>query len=369
MKMKYALVSSVFLLSSVPLWIAGCASYTDLKPGTVKEITRQEAFSSPVVEQELVTVPTFTESPPPADYIVGPNDVLFINVNGDPQFSSAFGSMIGGYSPGGGSGGGGQRSIQGNRVDGSGNIQFPFGGTVHVAGLTLAQIQTELVDILKKYIKEPWVIVEMVDYKSQPIYLMGQFKNSGTFYMDRPINVLQGIALGSGYDPTADLSGARVIRDNKVIPVDVQDLLTRGDQKQNIWLKPGDAIFIPDNKNQMVFVFGAVKKGGPVPIPPTGLTLAQAVATAEIRDTGYNIHHVRIIRSLSPTRGQLIVVDFDRVLRGEALPFPLKAGDIVFVPKSRLGNWNDAMNEMLPTLQAFSALLQPFVSIKYLGGY
>jgi polysaccharide export outer membrane protein len=62
-----------------------------------------------------------------------------------------------------------------------------------------------------------------------------------------------------------------------------------------------------------------------------------------------------------------MVVDFDKILRGEAMPLFLQQGDIVFVPKSGLGNWNDAINEILPSLQAFSTLLQPFVSIKYLS--
>lgn len=185
--------------------------------------------------------------------------------------------------------------------------------------------------------------------------------------MDRPLNLLQGIALGSGYDINADITSARLIRNNKTAPVDINALLTQGDQRHNVWLNPGDTIYIPDNKSRMVFVFGAVKKGGPVAIPPGGLTLPQAIATAELRDTGHDFHYIRIIRSLSATQGELMVVDFDKILRGEAMPLLLQQGDIVYVPKSGLGNWNDAIQEILPSLQAFSALLQPFVSIKYLS--
>ena len=48
------------------------------------------------------------------------------------------------------------------------------------------------------------------------------------------------------------------------------------------------------------------------------------------------------------------------------MPLMLRQGDIVYVPKNGFGNWNDALNEILPSLQVFSAILQPFVSIKYL---
>jgi len=33
--------------------------------------------------------------------------------------------------------------------------------------------------------------------------------------MDRPMNLLQGIALGNGHDANADLTAARLIRDKK----------------------------------------------------------------------------------------------------------------------------------------------------------
>jgi len=95
--------------------------------------------------------------------------------------------------------------------------------------------------------------------------------------------------------------------------------------------------------------------------------LAQAIASAELRDTGYDLNYVRIIRSHSATRGELLVIDFEKVMRGDAMPLPLKNGDIVYVPKSHIGSWNDAINEMLPTLQAVSAILAPFVQIKYLS--
>jgi polysaccharide export outer membrane protein len=221
--------------------------------------------------------------------------------------------------------------------------------------------------IYPKYLKDPWVIVDIMAYRSYPLYLLGQFKNSGIFYMDRPLTLLQGIALGSGYDNTADLSAARLIREKRTMPVDIYDLLINGNQQQNVWLKAGDTIYIPDNRDRQVFVFGAVQKPGPLPIPSGGLSLTQAIASAQLRDTGYDLNYVRIIRSYSATRGELMVVDFEKIMRGDALPLALRNGDIVYVPKSHLGDWNDAINEILPSLQAISAILQPFVQIKYLN--
>lgn len=343
-----SLGSSLFLLALTLL--SGCAAYRDLPAGTVRDI------GSAVVATEAVSVaaPAPANDPPLGrEYLVGPGDVLLLNVNGRPEFTVT--------SPG------GSGKVQGSRVDGSGALHLPLVGTVPVAGLTLTQIEQKLTVLLKKYLQYPWVVVEVAEYKSKPLYLLGQFRASGTFYMDRPLTLMQGLALGNGFDPAANLKGARLTRDGRIVPVDLYDLLQHGDTRQNVWLQAGDTVYIPDNRNRQVFIFGAVKKPGAVPMPPGGLNLAQAIASAELRDIGFDFRHVRIIRSLSTTRGELMVVDYDRVLRGDALPMQLEEGDIVYVPKSGFGNWNDAIAEMLPSLQMVSAVLQPFVSIKFLS--
>lgn len=342
---------AVLVLAAFAL-LAGCASYTDLPPGSCKLVA--VAPPTAVVEQQEVTVPpAAAEAPPPsADYVIGPNDVLFVNIDGKPEFFVTPGNL--------------NTKVQGSRVDGSGYIHIPLAGAIQVGGLTLSQAQSRIQEALRKYLKEPWVVVEVAEFKSKPVYLLGHFKVPGTYYLDRPLNLIQGVALGNGFDPDANLRGARLTRDRKIVPVDLYDLLTRGDPGQNVWLQAGDTIFVPDNRNQQVFVFGAVKKPGPVSIPQGGLNLAQAIANAELRETGYDFRHVRIIRSLSTTRGQLLVVDFERIMRGEALPMQLQEGDIVYVPKSGFGTWNDIIADILPSLSAVSSVLQPFVQIKFL---
>lgn len=332
------------------LLAGGCAPYAELAPGSCKIVAAPSPTA--IVETTAVAAPTLPVEPPPSpDYVIGPNDVILLNVNGRPEFTMQ--SSTGG-------------KVSGSRVDGSGVINIPLAGPVTVGGLTVPQAQEKIAAALRTYLKNPWVVIEIAEYKSRPLYLLGGFRTSGTYYMDRPLTLVQGIAQGNGFDPAANIRGARLTRNGVIQPVDIYDLLTRGDTSQNVWLKPGDTVYLPDSRSRQIFVFGAVKKPGAVPIPPAGLNLAQAVASAELRDTGYDFTHVRIIRSLSTTRGQLLVVDFDKVLRGEALPLELMEGDIVYVPKSGFGNWNDVIADILPSLQAISSALQPFVSITYL---
>ena len=322
------------------------------KPGKAQTSVSQSG--SPIIKMETVTIPALKEIPPPADYIVGPNDTIMVTVSDAPEYSS------------GGSGSSSNNTQRGSRVDGNGNIQMPTLGLVKVGGMTLPQIRRHIQNLLMKYIKEPSVIVEIVEYKSYPLYILGQFKNTGVFYMDRPFNVLQGLALGGGYDPSANPKSARIIRDKRVLPVDVYQLLMNADQTQNIWLKPGDTIFMPDNKNQTVFVFGVGKPGLSIPLPPSGLNLLQAIATAGLEKVAYHARRVHLIRSLSPTRGQIMVIDVEAIIQGDVLPLELCEGDVIYIPKNGLTTWNEAVNEMLPSLQAFGAILTPFVQLKYL---
>lgn len=385
----------IYFLIFAFLMLTGCAMNGNMSPGTVKQISSQEATAgsgnntnssivfengrwqtrrvvaesrnkanSPVVEQEIVTVRPLAEPPPSPDYIVGPYDVLSVSVS-KPDFSS-MGSTAGSSSSTASNFGVGTPAT-GYRVDGKGNIQLPIVGTIHVWGLTLQEIHARLMAIYPKYFKDPWVTVDVKEYRSQPLYILGQFNNTGVFYMDRPFNVLQGLAMGKGYDSSANPRAARIIRDKKVLPVDIYELLMNADQTQNIWLKPGDTIFMPDNKNRVVLVFGAAKGGGPVSIPPAGLNLLQAIATVGLQEVGYHARRVFLIRSFSPTRGQLMVIDVDKIMQGDALPMALTEGDIIYIPKSGLTTWNEALGEMLPTLSAFSAILSPFVQIKYLS--
>lgn len=335
------------------LLMAGCApTYRDLQDGARLQFGG-EGTSATVERQEVSVSMPEAETQPSSNYRIGAGDVLFININGKAEFQNIPQA--------------GSSKISGSRVDGSGRVAIPLVGYVEVAGLTLPEAQKKVREALLYYLKDPWVVIEVAEYKSLPVYLLGSFKAPGIYYLDRPLSLLQGISLGGGFDPNANLRGARLSREGKVQPVDIFALLTNGDQRQNVWLRTGDTVYLPDKSLQQVFVFGSVKKPGPVQMLNGQLNLAQAIAAVDLRETGYDLGHIRIIRSLSATRGELLVINFDSTMRGQSLPFILQEGDIVYVPRSSMGSWNDAIAEMLPSLQVISSLLQPFVSLKYLS--
>jgi polysaccharide export outer membrane protein len=57
-----------------------------------------------------------------------------------------------------------------------------------------------------------------------------------------------------------------------------------------------------------------------------------------------------------------MVVDLGKIMDGKALPLEMRDGDILYVPKTRLGNWNEIIVELLPTFQVIGAATQPFIT-------
>ena len=195
--------------------VGGCAKYSDLPSGFRKEI-----FASPVVNQEQVELPALGDVETSGGltvYRVGSGDVLSISIPGVMNHKTNLADQA-----------------QGFRVYSSGKVLLPLVGGVEVGGLTVDEIQIHLQDVFKPYVKEPIITVEILEYKSQPIYLLGEFLKPGVQYLDRPVSLIQGIALGGGMNTAANLRGARVVRANKILPVDVFELVYRGDLRQNL---------------------------------------------------------------------------------------------------------------------------------------
>ena len=361
-------ISRIVLLSGIVSMVAtGCApTYRDLAPGTVIQIDKHSPASA-VVERQVDTIPSLAPEPaPPAAYLIGPGDLLTITVYGHPELGS--GGNMAAAAPGGAAAAGATAAAppSSSRVDETGSVRLSLIGSVPLAGLSAAQAEERLRGAYKTLVKEPWVTVDILEHRNRPLYLFGNFNKPGIVYMDRPLTLLQGVAEAGGVGANAALRSALLSRNGKAQPVDIYELLANGDQRQNVWLHPGDAIYLPDKTVEQVFVFGAVSKGGQVPMINGQLSLAQAIAASTPLSTGYDFTHVRIIRSISPTRGELLVVDFDRIMRGQALPFMLANGDIIYLPRTPLGSWNDAIADILPTLSAISGLMQPYITIKFL---
>jgi polysaccharide export outer membrane protein len=200
-------------------------------------------------------------------------------------------------------------------------------------------------------------------------YLLGAFTSPGIKYPLHPMTLLQVLALGGSVNlPEADLYQAYVAQGNVKLPVDLYALLVQGDLTQNIELASGDVVVIPSSSTENAFVFGAVTKPGAVPFEGGSLSLLQALSQAGLdlpSLTNAELSNIHVIRA-GGRSAEFFVVNAAMIANGQAVSFDLQPGDIVFVPPTMVATWNQVLAQLLPSLQTVSAVLNPFVSIKYL---
>jgi polysaccharide export outer membrane protein len=302
----------------------------------------------------------------PEPYRLGPGDTLLVAVYGHPELSIApFVPMAVGAQGG---------RPAGLLVDNDGTVELPLIGPVQAAGKSSDELRALLEDKLAVYIKDPSVAVQVLFAGNIRYYLLGQFTNPGLKYSDRPLRLLEALSLGGSLDlERASLRSAYVARLSKRLPVDLRRLVLDGDLTQNIRLKTGDVVVVPDRQNEQAFVFGGAPgsnpAGGAVPFINGRLDLLQALARAGFGMAEHfhgDLADTHVIRS-EGDRGELFIVNAEAILEGEAAPFELAPGDVVYVPATPLADWDQALSALLPFLQGVAGVLTPFVQIKYLS--
>lgn len=116
-------------------------------------------------------------SPAAADYRIGSQDVLEINVFGIEEL---------------------KREVQ---VDAGGKVILPLVGQMQAGGRTPGEFSTDLETALKaKYMKNPQVIVTVKNAQSQRVTIDGAVNKPGVYPLPGPTTLLQAVALASGPD-------------------------------------------------------------------------------------------------------------------------------------------------------------------------
>lgn len=329
--------------------LGGCSPRYQDQPRASPVVSVKEQHLSQAVMRRLL-------NPQPAAYRLGPGDVVAVSIYLHPRLSVP--AVTGAVSP-----------EPGAVVSNNGNIELPLLGVVPVDGLTARALRARLVKRYARYLKHPLITVQVDKTRSIRYYLEGEFVNPGLKFSDRPLSVLNAMALGGSVIlPAADLRAAYVVQDHHKLPLNLYRLLVEGDLQGDVRLQTGDTVVVPSTTAMRAFVFGAVSHPGPVPFTAGRLTLLQALASAGMNTTSLTnaeLRNVRVIRS-GGASGQFFVVNARRIMEGRAQPFVLQSGDIVFVPQTGISHWNQALKELLPSLTTVSALLNPFVDIKFL---
>jgi polysaccharide biosynthesis/export protein len=229
-----------------------------------------------------------------------------------------------------------------------GKLYFHLLPGLDVWGLTLGETKALIEKELAKFIKDQLqVSVLLRGVESKRVWLLGRFAAPGVYSMTNTMTVLEAVSLAggaaniatgrdlnTGYNPEdlADLKRSFVMRQGKVLPLNLHKLLREGDLSQNIYLQPDDFIYFAPATAREVFVLGAVLAPKPV-VYHENLTVAGAVAAALGTVKDAYLSHVAIVRG-SLTDPQIAIVDYKNIIQGEATDVLLQPNDIVYVPYS-----------------------------------
>jgi len=237
------------------------------------------------------------------------------------------------------------------RIDGEGDIQVPLAGTVHVAGMTVQQTEQELDKVLSKYIRQPQVVVNVAEVRSQPVSVLGAVNSPGVHQVQGHKTVLEMLAMAGGIRQDAGYSiritrqlewgciplpGAQLDASGKysVAEVNLRKIMDAKTPEENIQIFPHDVISVP--KAEMVYVIGEVKRsGGFVLGEHQSISVLQALSMAEGLNTGADPRHAKILRLKSDADQRVeIAVDVKDALNGKKPDMPLQGEDILFIPGS-----------------------------------
>ena len=282
----------------------------------------------------------------PEPYRVGPGDTLYITVWDHPELTSPAGSQQ-------------QTVANGRLVRSDGTLFYPYIGTFKVAGMDIEQLRQEISHRLAKYVENPQVDVGVVGYGSQLITLQGAFvKTDPQPVTAVPLTLAQAIGNAAINTEQADLSDLVLTRDGRNYHLDLNRIDSGAKVTKNIYLKPGDRLFLPYNDRQEAYVVGEVVKPMAINFKTSDLSLTQALGRAgglnPLSSKGKAVYVIRGVRDLEQAPSKVFSLDA-RSPAAFALAdqFMVKPGDVVFVGPAGVTRWNRFFSQLLP----FSGLI------------
>jgi polysaccharide biosynthesis/export protein len=241
------------------------------------------------------------QTPPIGEvYVIGPQDSLSIIVTDEADLTNKY------------------------RVDTDGTITMPYLNRVPVAGLTLAEAQVKIAQMLQAgYLRNPQVRIEVDQFKSRRVFVSGEVRIPGYVTMaGTTMTLLEALALAGS--PTQNASNdIKVVhpskpgeKPNEPITVNRKELeLGRVD----ITLQDGDIINVPIA--QRFYISGFVKNTGYY-VLDSGTTVSQAIVLAGGLTERGSDRRIKIGRLVNGKMVDLPAELTDKVLPNDEIKIP-----------------------------------------------
>ena len=131
-----------------------------------------------------------------------------------------------------------------------GKISLPLLNEVQAAGYTPEQLRGQLVEAASKYLEEPNATVVVKEIRSRKVFITGGVQKPGPYDLLSPMTVLQLISTAGSLNEFVDGKNIRVLRNENgkqtVFKFNYKQVLEGKNLPQNIQLKPGDTVLVPE---------------------------------------------------------------------------------------------------------------------------
>lgn len=122
-------------------------------------------------------------------------------------------------------------SLEKIKISTNGSISMPLIGEIKVKGLTLPQIEKQIVNLLLDgYLKKPNVTVAITEYR--PFYINGEVKKPGSYPFRKGLTVQKAITLAGGFTQRASKNSITLVGELEkklVKTVTLDDTVSPGD--------------------------------------------------------------------------------------------------------------------------------------------
>src|SRR5580704_8579135 len=116
------------------------------------------------------------------------------------------------------------------RIDGDGNLNLPLVGRIHAAGMSLQELEADLVKRLREYIRDPQVFVTVVQFRSEPVFFQGLFVKPGVYPLQGNRSLLEMLASVGGLQQNADRH-IKITRHEEYGPIPLPDAIVDPEKK------------------------------------------------------------------------------------------------------------------------------------------
>ena len=273
----------------------------------------ERGFLARIEQSEHGLILRFARSSPleMTEYRVGVGDKLEINVFGHEDLSKVV------------------------EVRADGSINYPLIGDLRVAGKTVAEIDGEVTRILgKDYLVDPQVSVDVREYQSQWVTIIGEVRTPGKYVLRRNMRVIDVLAEAGGASKEAG-SQILITRQSedgapRQIVVDRDRLLSQNNQDSNILLQHGDILAV--GEKEVFYIRGEVTKPGAY-LLESGMTVLKAISLAGGFTQFANRKQVDVLRAGGSGVQSKSRVNVKAIEDGKKEDPPIRPNDTIIVPR------------------------------------